>query len=372
MREITLHPSLTGTSRFISVREKIRAHDELPSDSYVVGSPSTVSLGLDDILTAFGSELPPLIDPAYMTAYSTWLGSGDIDWSLALGPRGLAAAIDKWRRKVIPIVEDAEETGYTETLIKGRRILESLHTIRVNETRIRSLIDNGEPLSSFLPSYGSSCPLVRYDHSTKTGRLKVVDGPRVLTLSKEHRDVIVSRYPGGRILSADFVSLEPRLALYAVGRPAENDVYEEMTRKIGESRARMKIATLSFLYGAASSEGVSVDVRAKVREHFRIDKLKEAILACKGRNAYGRPLNIEDERHLIPYWVQSSAVDVCLLGFSDIVEKLGSFADPLFLVHDALFLDVPPRNIQKVSEIIAEGVNVSPFGHFPISLNGLE
>lgn len=372
MREITLHPSLTGTSRFISVRERVRAREEPPPDSYAVGSPSTVALGLEDILTAFGGELPPLIDPAYLAAYSTWLGSGDIDWSLALGPRGLAAAVDRWRRKVIPIVEEAEETGYVETLVRGRRILESLQPIRVNETRVRSLIDGGAPLSSFLPARGSTAPPVRYDHSTKTGRLKVIDGPRVLTLSKEHRSIVTSRYPGGRILSVDFVSLEPRLALYAVGRPAEGDVYEEMARKMGESRARTKIATLSFLYGAASSEGVSVDVRTKVREHFRVERLREAILACKGRNAYGRPLHIEDERHLIPHWVQSSAVDVCLLGFSSLAERLGPLADPLFLVHDALFLDVPPGNIQRVSEITAEGVNVSPFGHFPFSLNGLE
>ena len=372
MREITLHPSLTGTGRFISVRERVKSHSALPLESYTAGFGIATAASLEDIFTAFDKTLPPLIDEAYVNAYTTWLGSQDIDWSLALGAKGLAAAIGSWRRKTVPLVEEIEETGYVETLVKGRRILEALQGIRVNETRVRSLIDSGLPLSSFLPSYGSECATVRYDHSTKTGRLKVVDGPRVLTLSKEHRDVIVSRYPGGRVLSIDFVSLEPRLALYAVGRPAEKDVYEEMTRKMGESRARMKIATLSFLYGAASSEGVSVDVRTKVREHFKVDKLKEAILACKGHNAYGRPLNIEDERHLIPYWVQSSAVDVCLLGFSDLADKLGTFADPLFLVHDALFLDVPPGNIQKVSEIIAEGVNVSPFGHFPISLNGLE
>jgi len=371
MREITLHPSLTGTPRFVSLRERVRAHASPPPDSYVVGEPTTVARGLEDILTAFDTTLPPLIDPAYRTVYSTWFGEGEIDWSLALGPRGLAAAVDRWRRTVIPLVEEAEETGYVDVLIRGRRILESLQPIRVNETRVRSLIDAGAPLASFLPARGSTAPPVRYDHSTKTGRLKVVEGPRVLTLSKEHREIVTSRYPGGKIISVDFVSLEPRLALYAVGRPAGADVYEEMATKMGESRARTKIATLSFLYGAATSEGVSPGVRTGVREHFRVERLREVILACKGRNAYGRPLHVEDERHLIPHWVQSSAVDVCLLGFSSLAERLGPLADPLFLVHDALFLDVPPGNIQRVSEITAEGVNVSPFGHFPFSLNEL-
>ncbi len=372
MREITLFPSATGTGRFVSVRERVRAHVTLPEGSYSVGSSVTAAAGLEDILTAWGLELPPLVDPAYRAAYATWLGGEDIDWGLALGPRGLAAAVAKWRREVIPLVEEIEEGGYAEVLIRGRHVLEALQPIRVSETRVRSLIEAGVPLSSFLPHRGSECPPVKYDHSTKTGRLKVVDGPRVLTLPKEHRGILASRYPGGRIVSVDFVSLEPRLALHAVGRPGSGDAYEEMSQQMGESRARTKIATLSFLYGAASSDGVASDVRAKVREHFRVDRLREVILGCRGRNAYGRPLPVDEDRLLIPHWVQSSAVDVCLLGFSEVVDRLGALADPLFLVHDALFLDVPPENLQGVSAAVAEGVNVSPFGHFAFSLNGLE
>jgi len=369
MREITLHSSLTGLGRFVSIRDKIKTSQIVEEGSYEAGSSSTVSTSLEDIFTAFGETLPPLIDEAYVNAYTTWLGSSKINWALALGTKGFAQAVSSWKKSVVPLVEDVESTGYVETLIKGRKILELLVGARVNETRVRSLIDSGAPLSSFLPESGSICEPVKYDHSSKTGRLKVVSGPKVLTLSKEHRNIFESRYPGGKIITVDFVSLEPRVALLAVGQKPMGDVYEEISKKTGSSRAKTKLATLSFLFGAGAGNSGGGDVRLKVREHFRVNKLNEIILSCNGSNAYGRPLHIEDEHHQISHWVQSSAVDVCLLGFSDLMNRIGSLADPLFLVHDALFIDVPSDNLQKVSDIIAEGVNVSPFGYFPFSLN---
>jgi len=372
VREITLLPNATGTGRSISVREKLQTVGTPPEGSYLIGCDSPHSMSLNDILTAFGQETPTLFSPEMRAAYEKYLGSDEIDWSLALGPRGLAAELKRWRNEVIDVVDDIESSGYSETLIRGRRIFDLLAPIRVDTVKVRSLVEAGEPLESFLPVKFNECEKIRYTHGTKTGRLRVESGPKVLTMAKQHRKVITSRYPGGKVVSVDFVSLEPRLALFTVGRRPAGDVYDEISRESGESRAKTKIATLSFLYGAAANDNVSDRLRRHVREYFNVRELHRKITESGGSNGYGRPLHVDEERLLIPHWVQSTAVDVCLLAFSSLAERLSGIADPLFLVHDALYLDVPEENTAKLSSIISEGVMVSPYGQFPLSLNGLE
>jgi len=372
VREITLLPQVTGSGKTISIRERLQTLKSPPEGSYLVGSTSPASTSLEDLVTGFSLELPQLVSKEMRAAYEKYLGSNEIDWNLALGARGLAAELKRYRSDVLEIVEEMESTGYAEVLIRGRRIFENLQPIRVDPVRVRSLVDSGEPLESFIPPSGNECERVRYTHGTKTGRLRVESGPRVLTMSKQHRNVLTSRYPGGKILSIDFVSLEPRLALFAVGKKSAGDVYDEMSRLSGESRAKTKIATLSFLYGAAATDGVGDRLKRHVRDFFNVNELRRKIEDCQGRNGYGRPLQVEEERLLIPHWVQSTAVDVCLLGFSDLAQRLSGFADPLFLVHDAMFIDVPSENTGIISEIASEGIKVSPYGRFPVSLNGLE
>ena len=372
MRDITLLPAVTGSDRLISIRERLQTVRSVPDGSYVIGAASPSALSLEDILTAFSVEMPSLIPQEVRAAYSKYLGSDEIDWSLALGVHGLASELKRFRGEVVDIVDDIESTGYTETLARGRSVLESLQPIRVDPVRVRSLVEAGEPLDSFIPRLGSECERIRYTHGTKTGRLRVDSGPRVLTMSKQHRKILVSRYPGGKIVSVDFISLEPRLALFTVGKKSVGDVYDEISRQSGEPRAKTKIATLSFLYGAAATDGVGDRLKRYVRDFFKVGELHRRIEDCRGRNGYGRPLHVEEDRLLIPHWVQSTAVDVCLLGFSDLAESLSGIADPLFLVHDAMFLDVPSENFQRLSEIVSKGVMVSPYGLFPLSLNGLE
>lgn len=339
--------------------------------SYFIGSSCPAATSLEDLVTAFSLELPSLISSELRAAYSKYLGSDEIDWSLALGVRGLAAELKRFRGEIIEVVEEMESTGYSETLIRGRSIFEELQPIRVDPVRVRSLVESGEPLESFIPTSGNECERIRYTHGTKTGRLRVESGPRVLTMSKQHRKVLTSRYPNGKIVSVDFVSLEPRLALFAVGKKSTGDVYDEISRLSGESRAKTKIATLSFLYGAAATDGVGDKLKRYVREFFKVGELHRRIEECGGKNGYGRPLHVDEDRLLIPHWVQSTAVDVCLLGFTGLSEALGGIADPLFLVHDAMFLDVPAENMERLSGIISEGVMVSPYGRFPLSLNEL-
>lgn len=371
MREISLLPDFTGTNGCITLRNTLRVSSKPPLDSYLVGSHEIKATSLEDIAEAFDVELPQLISPEFQAIYKTFLCGEKVDWSKALGSRKFAQTVKTYRENIIPLVEKIEETGYVETLIKGREIFENLQPIKVNKVKVRSLIEAGEHLESFLPTNEEYCKPVVYSHGSRTGRLTVKSGPRVLTLPKEHRGILRSRYPGGKIHIIDFACLEPRLALYAVGKTAELDIYGEIAKMTGESRALTKIAILSFIYGAASNDSNS-QLKRFVRRHFCINELQRLIIDDNGKNGFGRPLHVEEERLLIPHWVQSTAVDVCLLGFSNLVKEISHLIDPLFMVHDALFIDAPPENLRLISGIISNGLMVSPYGHFPVSLKSID
>lgn len=225
-----------------------------------------------------------------------------------------------------------------------------------------------------------------------TGRMKIKSGPNILLLPKKFRDIIVSRFgKDGAIWYLDFTSLEPRVALsvksyissglligsvphiklldFTNSEPLPKDIYSLAlkTLKLSAevSRETIKQIVLSQLYGQAKSLTIETlekhnvrdpdEVVEMVNDFFGIDTLRQFILQgyqkTSGaflRTFYGRHLTPEDGKPhaLLNYYVQSTAVDVALLGFQKILQKLsetpGAFQVivPIFLLHDALILDV--------------------------------
>jgi len=225
-----------------------------------------------------------------------------------------------------------------------------------------------------------------------TGRMKIKSGPNILLLPKKFRDIIVSRFgKEGSIWYLDFTSLEPRVALSVksyissgllIGsvphiklldltspEPLPKDIYSLAlkTLKLSTevSRETIKQIVLSQLYGQAKSLTIETlekynvrgpdEVVDMVNDFFGIDTLRQFILQgyqkTSGtflRTFYGRHLTPEDGKPhaLLNYYVQSTAVDVALLGFQKILQKLsetpGAFEVivPIFLLHDGLILDV--------------------------------
>jgi hypothetical protein len=232
-------------------------------------------------------------------------------------------------------------------------------------------------VESFAPGSGGYAQVPKYSHATQTGRLKVVEGPKILTVSKPDRRVISSRFSGGRILQVDFVSLEPRVALYTAGQdPGAGDVYEWIASSIGMglTRSKVKVPTLSVLYGqsARNDDLVSSTIREKIQSLFKIQEMKERIASGKFSNGFGRPLETVEDRLLISHYTQSTAVDVALLGFRKLLESFGSHSGvgivPIFVLHDALILDVSPEIYGFLKGKVDEGVIVDRLGHFPLSL----
>lgn len=246
---------------------------------------------------------------------------------------------------------------------------------------------NRPVLATFLPDDKGFCRPIRYDRLTgRTGRLKVAQGPSILTLKKDHRDILISRYPGGKIISVDYQSLEARTFLYSSGVDIpEDDVYTALSSRLfgGEYPRRIvKEVVISLIYGMGDialamklglDKGKVRKLSKSVRKFFRYDEL-QAQLESKQKgdrilNHYGRSVIVPDQRLLLNTFVQSSAVDVVLHGFSRIVENIpdGSRCVPLFVLHDALIMDVAPG---FDTSFVSIGERVPGYdGRFPVHVS---
>lgn len=220
-----------------------------------------------------------------------------------------------------------------------------------------------------------------------TGRLTTSsNGPRILNLQKDHRKILVSRFhqDTGLVVALDFKSLEPKVLLHATdqlvehnqeerGEGEENiDIYQSLLNTVLENRSDlqsqlgrddMKQLVVSELYGAGlarlqamlpkSLSHRDVDwLSWLVKEYFRTDILLERLTSewikndCKYiLNGYGRPVATVSNNLLINHYVQSTAVDVAMIGFLSIVKYLEAISAlervvPLYLVHDAIVFDV--------------------------------
>jgi DNA polymerase I-like protein with 3'-5' exonuclease and polymerase domains len=157
------------------------------------------------------------------------------------------------------------------------------------------------------------------------------------------------------VLTVDFTSIEPRVALLSVGKLAPEDVYSDILEEFqGIGRQTAKAVTLIALYGGQVNRlsGVVGDTEKArkavsfVRSHFRVNEL-EAKLSRQAelglvRNIFGRPLReaTKNARVRTNHYLQSSAAELAPTLFSELCQKFSHGVRPLFVIHDALVVDV--------------------------------
>lgn len=228
-------------------------------------------------------------------------------------------------------------------------------------------------LKTFMPDAKGYADEIKYNRlSSVTGRLTVESGPNILILKKCYRNIIKSRFPGGKIMMVDFVSLEPRIALLESGRPAEEDVYGHLMRDVISfplKRDLAKLVTISLLYGARHRKVKALTgldderlnlIIPRMSAHFGIRPVtarlsREHKKTSRILNRYGRPVTGSDKnRVLYNHYIQSTACDASLLGFAAMVDRIkkdGACAHPLFIIHDGMILDVHPDYIGYIDGI---------------------
>lgn len=372
MSAFVISKDMLGSDLSIRVEGKALRQVKNYGEDFVTGSSSTVAKALDEILPVFGLQVPGLVPGELRNSYEAIHPEGTINWMRALGKDRFVRHLKTFSKDVEDSITKASESPYLNTLVDGRRLLERLESAIVDRDEVESLLaesDNGF-LRSFLPEEGNILPVVKYSHDSATGRLRVISGPKILNLSKQHRKVMKSRFRRGTVAMIDFVSLEPRTTLLLTRSDTPLDIYEAMREETGSdlSRAKLKVATLASLYGSTHSDPATMSV---VNKFFRTQEIHERHLRETPMvNLYGRPLMPESDRLRLSYFIQSTSVDVSLLGFGKIVRKYLEMV-PLFVLHDALVVDIETDLFRELSRAPIE-VAVEPLGKYYLSIKRVD
>ena len=287
-----------------------------------------------------------------------------------------------------------ESLNYLKKLRYNQKIFNNLFAAKINglSYRVFKELEKNETILSglkrFKPSRGY-CNIIEYNQAnTMTGRLTTTkSSPNILTLPARCRKIFESRWQQeGELLYIDFKTLEPRVIRKINGKEASDDIYLEIADMLDfeVDRIIIKRGIISTLYGSTSiisglSKERSDAVLEATKNYFDLSAIiKKASyvhdVGCR-INFFGRPIwNIQEEQgnKIVNNFVQSTAVDVALSYFSELCDKINlDLCKPIFIIHDALVLDVHKDYINTCKNIVQTGYTCPQLGHFPIDICNL-
>ncbi len=288
-------------------------------------------------------------------------------------------------------IAQLDNKNYSKNIKSYLRLFNMLNSAKVNSLAYKAItsVETNQTilnnLKSFRPYKGYSRP-PKYDLvSNISGRMTIKKGPNILVLPKRCRTIFESRFKEGNLLSLDFVNLEPRLALKITGKNPPLDIYDEAKNQLDFDidRSVIKRAIITMLYGGSHenfkniSSSKAVEIFSSMKKYFDMEKLLKisSNIDNKGirRNYYGRPLwNLNETKSniLINNYIQSSAVDVALKYFTDLIDLIDlDKCLPVFIIHDAIIFDIQKDYINKFNEIIKKGYDDKDLGNFPVSIS---
>tara|TARA_B100000029_G_scaffold411022_1_gene413187 strand:+ start:829 stop:2007 length:1179 start_codon:yes stop_codon:yes gene_type:complete len=366
---------------------------EIPTNCVIVGSPKKDSKSISSICELLDMEPPSLSLKEVDKSFKQLGFFGPI-------PSALTHRKDEFKKLLNVAIETSilasdnlESLGYMETFLSCQEVLRGMSRASVDYPRLLKVIEgsgsakNNSLIRSFeTDSDGIMRKAVYSNTSTTTGRMTIESGPQILTAPKIIRNCIQSKFKNGKICQIDFVSLEPRLGRIMADASPKKDIYQDFGDLVFSgklTRNQVKKVMLCAIYGAGFRtlsellpDGMSPRVVVKkAKEYLNFDNItrkKKDELKKFGymQNCFGRPVKPSSDRDSLVYnnWLQSSAVDVALLGFKEIIDSLKDLkSDPIFLIHDALLIDVHPEDLKLVQKIGNDGVTVEGIGYFPLS-----
>ena len=380
MRRYSIDSSLTGTSRhIIGDEEGYIWSDSIPRNTWHLSGKIKKNNCLDTLIKITGNSIenPP---EKYLNAIKTVVtgSSVNIPWQYVLPKDVFKNYFSSLVGNISSIFPSLPFDYYEIAWTSGTKVLESLRPACIDVSIFENIIneskDHHSPgLESFRPKRSGFAQEVIYDRfATRTGRLTVAEGPNILVLKKENRKILKSSFSSGKIVSFDFRALEARIVLAESEKYSDSeDIYDDISKNHFKGilpRDVVKTAVIAELYGISrgtlkSKLGLSdkkVDSFAnEINEYFGINDLK-----CRLKdqveetgwliNRFGRPIRIPEKQEnlLINSYAQSSGVDVAMCGFNSLLEKLGTDGiRPLFVLHDAIILDVHPDRLKEASSI---------------------
>ena len=375
--DIILDSSLVGSQKNLLISpDGFKWVEKIPDDIWCLSGniKKDSSRCFDTALKlSFMNDLPE-VPEKYRKVMSLLAGSISPPWSMIL-PQSKYKAFFNDIICYVKEHQDISTSYYENAWVPGNKILNVLRPAKTDGAKISEIVHasviNSQVLESFRPRAGGFAPAAIYDRfATVTGRLVVNSGPNILLLKKEYRSVIKPSHPDGKIISIDFASLEARILLYESGNDCpEFDLYGMLAKRFGDMpRNLVKAAVLSTLYGSSKSSvalslGVTEEkVTSVIKQIESYIDTKQLIQRLRNeynttgyiQNRFGRKLNVErpQDNIFVSYYAQSTGVDVSLVGFGNIIDALGlDGIRPIFVLHDALILDVHPDRLDDVAKI---------------------
>lgn len=326
-------------------------------------------LSVQRVANARSLPLQVLPDDPRVVWWSQWDVTPRIDH--VLDKREVSSHLKKLMSSCREIIDHTYFAGQYQV---QNRLLDMLCEAHVDTSSLHDLDDI--TMQSFAARHDGVCARATYDNfGSSTGRMSIKSGPKILTMSKEHRHVFRSSWGSeGELISVDFSALEPRVIMTLMGKcelPA--DIYSDIGEKVGISaitRSTLKLMILAVLYGMSRKNFIvkfmteaDPDVAYdKIRDILCVKdilaKIKAEIVEGEFKNHYGRPLRCDNESLYVNHFTQSTAVDVACDGFLNLVEKNSDIIRPIFILHDELIVDVNKADVDKLKKRIGDGIYV--------------
>ena len=379
MERFCIDRGLIGTERHLVVDGDLASWmTAVPSDAWHLDGrlKGDSDRCLDTVLKLSGATVDLQPPARFVKAMQLMSGSieGPVPWQRVMPGQQHQDFIRRLVNATKAAIDPRALDYYGEVWVPGNTVFRSLERATVDGSRWRELVAAGEgnvpAVKSFQPVDGDLASPVVYDRfGTLTGRLTVRSGPQILTLKREHRNVLRSRYgDNGQVIAVDFAALEARVLLYEYGRRCDDpDLYAMIARELGQDRKAVKGAVISELYGSnkhALGKMLGLDGREldafvkKIKAYFRtadlLKRVKEQfVLTGHLTNRYGRRVLVDEplDHVMTNYYAQSTGVDVTMLGFNQVVQALPPRAHPIFLLHDAMLIDVHEGDLPEVEKI---------------------
>ncbi len=364
----------------------VTSDDHPPPGAWTIGDPDSL-FRLEDLAAVSGCKLDVSPPRQFLQAALAVGSLKSIPFKWMMPPAVYGEYLRRLRDESWDLLDAGVMEYYSSCFVSTRRLLRGLQPTaidrRIFDGHVRDGLSTGQLaiLQSFRPDDSGFAAAVRYNQcGSRTGRLTGRSGPQILRLRKDLRDVIASRFDGGTIYQLDFVSLEARIAAAVGDMEPERDIYTHLAKEIFSdryTRSAVKLACLSVIYGAgrkriANQLGIGLvdaeKIAGAISDAFNVREvsrglLEEAVATGAITNRFGRKIIATDKSSHVLYnnYIQSTGVDVAMHGFGKLVDIVGSSGiAPLFVLHDAIILDVDPK---READILA-------LGNSPIAIAG--
>jgi len=294
------------------------------------------------------------------------------------------------KNEVKRIIRETKESKYYKSYKDQQFLFKVLSDYQIDSKALNAymLLENNQSLKTNLTGFKNNVSVEYTRTDSTTGRLTSRSQANILTLPKKYRNIFKSSFQQGKILYIDFVSLEPRVMRKLGGFDCSGDIYEEIAEslEIDVDRSVIKQAVISAVYGSSKNALYSKMSKDKVdqlcdfiHDYLKVDLCLEMAQESSEKdcrtNFWGRPLwnkGASETNVILNNYVQSTAVDIALSGFSKLLQEVDlKRIKPLFIIHDALMIDVEESYINDIVNLSSSGYNCNILGNFPISVEDL-